>query len=169
MLMLEIKRTAETMCIETSILEARDLQRNLILVTGKNTTGLINELLKGHNAKVININSKVVGRLSMLSKVDRSKSVLSIFKKIIREEPAEIKVLTNIEILFDSSLAVDPLRLLQSVDKNHLFIVIWPGKKEASRLSYATPSHPEYRSYKSSDFSNIIFIEADKNNNQEET
>jgi hypothetical protein len=60
-------------------------------------------------------------------------------------------ILDNIEILFDKSLAVDPLRLLQGVARNHLVLAAWNGNTDGKTLVYADPDHLEYRKYDTPD------------------
>ena len=56
-------------------------------------------------------------------------------------------LLDNIELLFDASLALDPLRLLEEISRNWTLVVAWPGHVEGGWLIYARPGHPEYRRY----------------------
>jgi len=56
-------------------------------------------------------------------------------------------LLDNIELLFDASLALDPLRLLEEISRNWTLVVAWPGQVEGGWLLYARPGHPEYKRY----------------------
>lgn len=53
---------------------------------------------------------------------------------------------TEIEILFDEELNIEPLTLLKSPARNRIVIVDWPGNYDfqISKLSYAESSHPDY-------------------------
>lgn len=64
---------------------------------------------------------------------------------------ASVIVLDNTEILFAPSLAVDPLRLLQTIARNVTIVAAWTGVYEGGALTYAAPSHPEHRVYHSAD------------------
>ncbi len=57
----------------------------------------------------------------------------------------------NIEILFEESLKVEPLRLLRGVSRRRLIVVMWSGEVEAGNLAYGVPGHPEYWSYSAQD------------------
>ncbi|MFC1776116.1 BREX-3 system P-loop-containing protein BrxF, partial [Pseudomonadota bacterium] len=58
---------------------------------------------------------------------------------------------------FDRSLSLDPIRLLKNCSRKKTLVVCWPGEKSKSGLSYAKASHPEYRTYKANDLTDIIF------------
>ena len=61
------------------------------------------------------------------------------------DEP--LVLLDNIEILFDTALKQDPLRLLQGVSRNRTIVAAWNGTLENGYLIYAAPEHPEHRRY----------------------
>jgi hypothetical protein len=56
-------------------------------------------------------------------------------------------LLHNIEILFEATLALDPLRLIKEISRHRTLVVVWPGDIIGGCLTYARPSHPEHRSY----------------------
>ena len=51
----------------------------------------------------------------------------------------------NIELLFATELAQDPLKLLQSLSRNRTIVAAWPGNFDGAALTYAEPGHPEAR------------------------
>ena len=109
----------------------------------------------------LNLNLLLSEQLISTPKQERAKSVALFLDQIIRTVSEDIVCLSGLEILFDRSLAIDPIRLLASCSKNKTLLVSWPGDKTSSGLSYATPSHPEHRNYKASDLSDVIFLTAD--------
>jgi len=98
---------------------------------------------------------------------DRARSAASLFTDLLNELNTRILLLNHIEILFDKTLSIEPLKLLRSSAKNLTLVVAWPGEKTTSSLIYAVPSHPEYRNYKASDFGETIFVDAGKMDKQE--
>ena len=56
----------------------------------------------------------------------------------------EVVVLDNLEMLFDTGLEVEPLRLLQVVSRNRTIVASWNGSYRAETLTYAEPGHPEF-------------------------
>jgi hypothetical protein len=63
-----------------------------------------------------------------------------------------VVLLDNIEILFDVSLMLDPLRLLQGLSRNKTVVAAWSGSVEGKHMVYATPDHAEYKRYPLLDF-----------------
>jgi hypothetical protein len=64
-----------------------------------------------------------------------------------RETPAEILVCSQIDLLFEPSLSLDPLALFQSLSRTKRLLVLWPGRIQDGRLSYAVPEHAHYRTW----------------------
>ncbi len=109
----------------------------------------------------LNMNGLLSERLIGVPKQERARSIDQLVFSLVSGSVSEVVLITGLEILFDRSLAVDPIRLLATCAKNKTLLVCWPGDKTTSGLSYATPSHPEYRNYKASDLSDVIFLTAD--------
>jgi hypothetical protein len=109
----------------------------------------------------LDLNYALSAPLTNTPKQDRPKLVGQLIAALINDVHGERILITGLEILFDRSLAVDPIRLLSTCAKNKTLLVSWPGDKTSSGLSYAAPSHPEHRTYKASDLSDVIFLTAD--------
>ena len=56
-------------------------------------------------------------------------------------------LLDNIEIMFDVAMRQDPLRLLQRLSRNKTVVATWNGNIVDNSLTYAAPTHPEFRRY----------------------
>lgn len=54
---------------------------------------------------------------------------------------------TDIDLLFEPALALDPLRLLRDTSRLATLIVLWPGAAGGGTLTYAVPTHSHYRSW----------------------
>ena len=66
----------------------------------------------------------------------------------------------HIELLFDPTLQIDPLRVLKAASRRRSLIVIWPGAlTEGGHLVYAEPGHPEYRRYDSADLADVTVVD----------
>lgn len=109
----------------------------------------------------LNVNRELSELLVSISRQERVKSSKQLLDQLIIASPGDVVLLIGLEILFDRSLAVEPLRLLKSCAINKTLLVCWPGDITNSGLSYASPSHPEHRTYKASDLSDVIFLTAD--------
>jgi hypothetical protein len=60
-------------------------------------------------------------------------------------------VCTEIDLLFEPSLALDPLRLLREASRRVALVVAWPGSLTGATLAYAEPAHAHYRAWASPD------------------
>src|SRR6266571_1582698 len=130
--------------------QAAQLYHRLILVvapSGMGNTMALREVAKRTKFRYININLELSQRLLGLTERQRSLQVSRLLNKIVEENGAQVVLLDNIELLFDTSLKQDPLRLLQGISRNRTVVASWNGSIENEHLIYAQPEHPEYRRY----------------------
>ena len=85
----------------------------------------------------------------LLDRAVRSRAVAApgILGDLLRDTDAAGVCLDNIELLFEISLALDPLRLLQGLARDRTIIAAWPGTFVGNVLGYAADGHPEARRY----------------------
>jgi len=136
----------------------------LILLVGESSSGktkALNDLSIEIGVKVINLNLLLSKQLIEMTPKQRSLQLAKIIEDIIRGEGDTI-ILDNIELLFDTNLKQDPLRLLQMVSRNKTIISSWCGKQDRSKLLYAEAGHLEYRSY---DITDLLIVNMDGSNN----
>jgi hypothetical protein len=55
---------------------------------------------------------------------------------------------TEIDLLFEPSLDLDPLMLLRHVSRITRWVVTWPGSYLDDVLAYAVPEHSHYRTWR---------------------
>jgi len=120
-----------------------------------------NAALDGLDFPNINLNQQLSDQLLNIPRKDRARSISPLLNSLILQADGDEVVLNGLDILFDRSLAIDPIRLLMACSKTKTLLVIWPGDRTSTGLSYAVPSHPEYRTYKASDLSDAIYLDAD--------
>ena len=113
------------------------------------------------NYTAIDLNAAISERLIAVAKRERAREVALTTSEIVSNIEGDTGLVSGLEILFDRNLAVDPFRLLASCAKTKTLLVCWPEEVSESGISYAVPSHPEYRRYRASDLSEIIFLTAD--------
>ena len=152
--------------LSQAISSVKKYHSQLITVVGDSASQLLEHAAASDNSPVMNLSLELSERLINIPGKDRAKSVTSVFSDLLDAHQTEVLLLDHIEILFDRTLSIEPLKLLQNNAKNSTLVVAWPGKKSASSLTYATPGHPEYRSYKTSDLDETILVDAIKNNKE---
>ncbi len=140
--------------LEEAIKQSQRAFHRLVLLVGPSgtgKTGVLRQVAEIRGCPYLNINLHLSQRMLELPRNRRSRQVDRIFKTLLAEHPGDVIVLDNLEILFDLSLAIDPLRLLKSVSRRQTLVAAWSGKFRDDTLTYAEPDHPEFKSYRDVD------------------
>lgn len=105
-------------------------------------------------ASLVNVNMEITRELLVMSERQRSVKLPKVLEEVTTAATTghALVLLDNLEVLFDSKLKQDPLRLLQHLSRNRTIIAAWPGVAENREIIYADPEHPEYRRYPIRDF-----------------
>jgi len=147
------KYTGESMLSELEQL-AQDmtaLRNSLILLTGVRGSGkthLLRSFAQRRRLVVLNLGSELGKRLLDLPSSLRSRRAGTEFRALMQAYVSnEFLLLDNLEVLFDSTLALNPLDLLRQSARVRPVIAVWPGELRGTRLIYADTGHPEHRSY----------------------
>jgi len=80
----------------------------------------------------------------------RSRQVPQLIASIVHANMPDPVICTDIDLLFDPSLRLDPLSILLNISKQTTLIVAWPGSYQEGILTYAVPEHAHYRTWRSS-------------------
>lgn len=136
--------------IISMIQEASSQYYRLVLVVGPAGSGksqILREISSLTNAPILNISLDLSKRMLDLTTRQRILQTPRLLEELLRETGNNVVLLDNTELLFDATLKLDPLRLLQGVSRNRTIIAAWNGAIEGDKLTYAMPEHPEYRRY----------------------
>jgi adenylate kinase len=135
--------------VKQSVKATEGLYYRLVLLVGEPGSGrtfVLHNVADELGVPVINVNLELSTKLLELTAKQRTLQLPRLVDDIAEKGNSTI-VLDNLEILFDKELKQDPLRLLQSISRNHLVVASWNGKAIGRRITYATSDHPEYRNY----------------------
>lgn len=149
---LSIDRTAEA--IAARIREASALYHRLVLVvgaTGAGTSEALAAVCTRTGQPVVNVGLELSRRMLECAAEQRPRQVRPLLEEIIAEAAGDVVLLDNTEVLFDTSLQQDPLRLLQGASRNKTVVAAWTGELRDGTLRYAVPGHPEHRQYPAGD------------------
>lgn len=124
--------------------------------SGSGKTDLLRQVCELRACPFINVNLQLSQQLLELPCSKRPRLVDRIFGELLDECEGDLVGLDNLEVLFDRSLQVDPLRLLKGHSRNRTLIATWNGTFQDGMLSYAEPDHPEYRSYRNVDAITVL-------------
>lgn len=134
--------------VSDKIEHAADLVHRLILIVGPACAGKTNALrdvAERIGAPLINVNLELAHRLLDLPERQRPRHVQRLLEQVVAETESDVVLLDNIELLFDSALSQDPIRLLRGLSRSRTVAAAWNGSIEADQVCYAAPGHPEYR------------------------
>ena len=129
--------------------KAATLYYRLVLVVGPPRTGktqLLQEVAAVKGWPLVNLNQRVSELLLELTQRQRALRVPRIVGDVLARG-SDVVLVDNVELLFSPDLQQDPLKLLQGVARNRTVVASWPGAIVGKQLTYAEPSHPEYRRY----------------------
>ena len=126
------------------------LYHRLILIvapSGAGKTVALQEVATHTGYRCVNVNLELSRCLLELTQRQRQLQVSRLLQDIIRVSHDQAVLLDNLEMLFDVSLKLDPLRCLQDLARDKIIVAAWNGTITTGHLTYATPDHPEYRRY----------------------
>lgn len=136
--------------LEQAIHDAASQYFRLVLlvgVPGSGKTAALQYVARHLSCQLVNVNLELSKKMLDLTRAQRSRQVERLLKDVIAATPGEVVLLDNLEILFDPSLEVDPLRLLQVSSRNRTIVASWNGSFQDGKLTYAEPGHPEFMQF----------------------
>lgn len=132
-----------------------ELYYRLMLVIAPSGAGKTTALLDVRDragAPLINVNLELSRLMLDLTQRQRALQLPRLLREIVDKDAGKMTLLDNIELLFDVGLKQDPLRLLQGLSRNKTVVASWNGAIIDGFLTYAEPTHPEFRRYPVHDF-----------------
>lgn len=140
--------------LEEAIQQASGQYFRLVIVAGvpgSGKTAAMQSIANRTGCTVVNVNLELSKKMLELTRFQRSRQVEPLLRNLIATAPGEVVLLDNMEILFDTELEVEPLRLLQVSSRNRTVVASWGGTYVGGTLTYAEPSHPEFVQFKKVD------------------
>lgn len=107
----------------------------------------VEKFSKAHSLPYINVNLEVSRVLQDIPVNRRSFRLTEVFQQLIDKYPDSVICLDYYELLFDNSLAIDPMILLKDNSRNKTLVISWRGRIIGDALIHAEPGHPEYKKY----------------------
>ena len=131
------------------------LHSKLVLLTGppgSGKTALLRAFGDRTGAEPLNLGAELGRRLAAVPHRERQLQAGSLLREIAKPHGCgDLLLIDNIELLFDASLALNPLDLLKRQAQARRVVAVWPAAQRHSgtgpRLTYAEMGHPEYRDY----------------------
>ncbi len=137
--------------LDEAVNQAANQYYRLVIVAGLPGTGktaMTQAFACAYGYPIINVNLELSKRLLDLTRVQRSRQVEKLLKEVIASVEGNVVILDNIELLFDTALELEPLRLLQGASRNRTIVATWNGSFNNNTLMHAEPGHPEFVQFK---------------------
>lgn len=119
---------------------------------GSGKTAVLRKLDDSGEASYLNLGLELSQRLVNLSRRQRRLDAAGLVEDILEESSSEVLAVDNTEIIFEPSLKLSPLGLLQTVSRRRTLIWSCQGVAEAGYVVHAYRGHPEYCRLPAKDF-----------------
>lgn len=136
--------------VTKAIQHAEQRSERLVLLVGPNgrgKTAALEEVAEQTGSPVVNVNLELARRLLDLTSSQRPLQVRRLLGEVVAELGSKVIVLDRLELLFDTALHQNPLRLLKDLSRQWTVVAAWSGITDGNHIRYAEPGHPEYRHY----------------------
>lgn len=140
--------------LEQAIEQAASQYYRLVVLAGtpgSGKTAVLQSVAQKIGCSVVNVNLQLSKKMLELTRTQRSRQVERLLKEVVAAAAGDVVLLDNLEILFDTALEVEPLRLLQVSSRNRTVVASWNGSFRDGTLTYAEPGHPEFIQFKQPD------------------
>jgi hypothetical protein len=144
---------------QAALEQAASRYHKLALVVGRpgsGKTALTKSICAQLQVPLLNLGLELSRKLLSLTIRERKLRASDIVADLLDSQEEARLAVDNTEIIFDPSLMLNPLGLLQSVSRTHLLIWSWNGAVEDGHITYAYPGHPEYHRISAADMTLII-------------
>jgi len=129
--------------------------------SGSGKTRLLTQVATQLSLPVINLSLILSQRLLSLTRRQRALKAEEIAIEIIDEHIQSGLCLDDTELLFDSTLRLNPLTFLQDISRNRLIVASWNGTLSGGELRFGYTGHPGFFSQHVSGYP-VILVAEDK-------
>jgi len=120
---------------------------NILLIVNSSTSKLekmANEIVSQYELPRISLNKELTQILSAELRQTRGSKAIEWIRTKSNEVEEHI-LFSDINIIFEPNLEIDPLALFKQISRHKKIIVLWPGNYSNNDLNYATPEHTHFR------------------------
>lgn len=114
--------------------------------------------LKQYGWVNVSIGTSLSKTLLSVATKSRSGQARRTFSELVRPHRPGPVLCTDIDLLFEPSLALDGLSLLREASRQINLIVMWPGAFEHDVLAYATADHAHYQTWNQTDLCDYCIV-----------
>jgi hypothetical protein len=155
---MELEQAAESVLNYVGELVSQPARYKLVLLVGQDEekrSTVVGEVAKRAAYPVLDVGLELSKELVLIPEARRPLNASSVFKNLAKEQVQQSAALVvdNIGILFDRSLELSPLDLMEDLSISVTLVVSWPGtitwNKDGTvhMLTHANPDNDEYKCY----------------------
>lgn len=123
---------------------------------GSGKTALLKTISEQEQIPQLNLGLELSRKLLSLTIRERKLKASDIIADLLNVQEVSRLAVDNTEIIFDPSLMLNPLGLLENISRVRLLIWSWNGSIEDGHITYAYPGHPEYHRISAAEMTLII-------------
>ncbi len=118
------------------------------------------QVSSAYNWPVVSIGTTASTALLTIAPAERPRAVEGVLANALAPYGSGPIICTDIDLLFEPTLQINPLRLLRDYSRHAILVTLWPGTADRSFLSYATsePPHAHHRSWPRADLCDACVI-----------
>ena len=113
---------------------------------GAGKTHLLKQVATQLDLPIVNLSLLLSQRLLSQNRRQRALNAEDVATEVIDENYKSGLCLDNTELLFDSTLRLNPLGFLQDVSRNRLIVATWNGVLAGGELRFGQTGHPDFYS-----------------------
>ena len=115
--------------------------------TSSARSALLREFVASGGNKLLELGKELSAALIDVAASLRAASIEDCFSELLDRSPASILCLDHLEILFETSLRLNPVELLKNSSRHRPLVASWPGSAQGDRIAFAPEEHPSHRKY----------------------
>ncbi len=111
----------------------------------------VSYLTQTNNWPTLSIGKELSQALLPIAPRQRSRQARRILPELVSRHAPGPLLCTEIDLLFEPTLSLDPLALLREASRKVTLIVAWPGRYQNGVLACAVPEHAHFRTWDNPD------------------
>lgn len=130
-------------------------------LAGSGKTPLLRQVADQLRSPIINLSLLLSQRLLSQTRRQRALKAEEVAIEVVDEHLQSGLCLDDTEMLFDSTLRLNPLTFLQDISRNRLIVATWDGALAGGELRFAYAGHPDFFSQAVSGYP-VVSVAQDK-------
>jgi hypothetical protein len=133
--------------LQADLARARSEHYRLVWLAGgtdSERSSLLRALAEAEDGVFVEVGKKLSAALLEVPAPLRTASVEECFAACLGESSCPVTCLNHLEILFESSLRINPVTLVKRASRHALIVAAWPGVVDGHGLTFGSPDHPTF-------------------------